>query len=263
MISLSYGQKEEIGFKYVRDMLDPVSPYGVKYLKAEGFYGRDSYKELEDELHNIDLLRRELEENAAIAADLRDALSELKDLSGTFAAGMTQDLTEVELFELFSYCRRMKELKRLAEALPSYSRLAGIILKPVDEALLILDPAENGHLGFYIEDCRTPELTAARQMKRELELQLRTASGAEREELLKDRQEAVRLEEEALQKIYADMSAGLRPYLPVLAENAAAAGRLDAGLAKAALARKYGCAMPLSILRLLMLWQSGEEALLR
>ena len=39
MIRLSFEQKEDIGFKYVRDLLEPVCPYGVKRLKTEGFYG--------------------------------------------------------------------------------------------------------------------------------------------------------------------------------------------------------------------------------
>ena len=30
MISLTYEQKEELGYKAVRDLLEPVSPYGKK-----------------------------------------------------------------------------------------------------------------------------------------------------------------------------------------------------------------------------------------
>ncbi|MBO4838823.1 MAG: hypothetical protein J5493_05570 [Lachnospiraceae bacterium] len=244
MIRLSYEQKEDIGLKYVRDMLDPASPYGVKFLKAEGFYGQARQQALEEELNNIALLWQDLETQEAAVADLQHALSELKDLSGTFANGMTQALTEVELFELSAYCRRMQELRRLAEALPSYPRLAGTQLEPVEDALRVLDPADSGLAGFYIEDARTPELAEARAAKRAAELQLRTAPEEGREALLKQRQEAARREEDALQVVYAQMSADLRPHLPLLQRNAAAAGRLDAGIAKSLLARRFGCVRP-------------------
>ena len=244
MIRLSYEQKEDIGLKYVRDMLDPASPYGVKYLKAEGFYGLARQQALEEELNNIALLRRDLEEAGDAAADLVHALSELKDLSGTFANGMTQALTEVELFELSAFCRRMRELKRLAEKLPSYPQLAGTRLEPVEDALRVLDPAGSSAGGFYIEDDRTPALARARGAKRAAELKMRAAAEEEREELLRQRQEAARQEEDALRAVYAAMSAALRPYLPVLQRDAAAAGRLDADIAKALLARRLGCTRP-------------------
>ena len=63
MISLTYEQKEELGYKAVRDLLEPVSPYGKKRLKEEGFYGPDQETELENELENVSLL------TAALAAD--------------------------------------------------------------------------------------------------------------------------------------------------------------------------------------------------
>ena len=244
MIRLTYEQTEDIGLKYVRDMLCPVSPYGVKHLKAEGFYGQDRLSELEAELNNISLLQKELEENGDAVEKLRHALSELKDLSGTFETGTSRTLSEVELFELSSYCLRMQELKSLAEALPAFPNLSGICFESLESARRILDPEGHDRPGFYIEDERTPALALARKKKRELELCLRTASAEEKDILLRKRQEAVRLEEDALKEIHVSMSGDLRPYLPMLSGNAAAAGRLDAGIAKAELAAKHGCVKP-------------------
>lgn len=244
MIRLSYTQKEDIGLKYVRDMLEPAGSYGRKYLNAEGFYGPGSLDALIAELQNVRLLVQELEDNEPALTDIRHSLSELKDLSGTFANGLTQTLTEVELFELYSYCHRMQELKRLAEALPSYQHLTGTHFEPVEDALMILNPEGGDSLGFYIEDTRTEALSQARKSKRELEIQLRAASDEERPDLLKKRQEAAHMEEDALKEIYASMSDDLRLVMPVLAANADAAGRLDAGIAKAVLARQYGGTLP-------------------
>lgn len=244
MIRLSYEQKEDIGFKYVWDMLEPASPYGVKYLKAEGFYGPDRQQDLNDELDNIALLCEALKTAGPAAADLQHALSELKDLSGTFANGMTQALTEVELFELSAFCRRMRELKTLAERLPGFLFLTGTRLEPVDDALRILDPAESGHAGFYIEDDRTPALREARADKRALERQIRTAPDEDRPALMEKRREAACREDDALKEIYLSLSCALRPYLPLLKRNAEAAGRLDADLAKAVLAERFHCRRP-------------------
>ena len=70
------------------------------------------------------------------------------------------------------------------------------------------------------------------------------APGAEREALLTRREAAAKDEERALAGIYAEMSEALRPCLPALRQNAAAAGRLDAAIAKALLARRFGAVRP-------------------
>ena len=71
MISLSYEQREEIGLKFVREQLDPVSPYGEKYLRNEGFYPEAERGLLLAEFTNITLLKEAWEkEKAAVDAEM-------------------------------------------------------------------------------------------------------------------------------------------------------------------------------------------------
>ena len=192
-MELSFDQKTDIGLKYVADLLEPVCPYGVKRLKSEGFYGPDRAETLERELDNVSLLLSALEADETAVLALRHELSGLKEVSGTLRNLADCALTEVELFELCAFCLRLSRVIPKAEALPGYEKLDGMAFRPVAGALAILDPAESGRLSFYVEDSRSPELSAARSEKRELERLLRTP-GADREELLRRRMEAARRE---------------------------------------------------------------------
>ena len=243
MIALSYEQAEDLGLKYVRDLLEPVCPYGVKRLRAEGFYSPGRREALERELDNVSLLKDELERDGGAVSDLRHGLSALKDLSGTLSAADERPLSEVELYELSALCLRLRALIPRAEALPGYERLDGIRFLPVDAPLAVLDPSGSGRLSFYVEDARTPALFSARERKREAERLLRAGDG-ERSSLLARRQDAVRAEEDALAEIYAEMSEALRPHLPALRADVEAAGRLDAAISKALLAHRFGCCRP-------------------
>lgn len=266
MISLTYEQKEELGYKAVRDLLEPVSPYGKKRLKEEGFYGPDQETELENELENVSLLTAALAADESALQQLRQDLSGLKELSGSLRRCENESLTEVELFELTAFCLRLESLIPKAQALPGYAVLDGVNFQPVDGVLKILDPSGSGRLSFYVEDSRSPKLKAAREEKRHLERLLRESSGGSagmkrcpvsenstagtlpsglaREEILLKRQKAAGAEEAALGEIYAGMSRDLRPYLAVLSADISAAGRLDACLAKALLARRFSCVRP-------------------
>ena len=51
-------------------------------------------------------------------------------------------------------------------------------------------------------------------------------------------------EEKALDEIYDELSTSLIPYMPLFVKNAETAGRLDASLAKALLAKRFGCIRP-------------------
>ena len=242
-MELSYEQKEDLGLKYVLDLLGPVCPYGAKRLRAEGFYTPERRDALERELDNVGLLLAALDSAQDRVLELRHELSCLKDLSGTLRGGGV--FSEIELFELTGFCLRLKALIPMAETLEGYENLEGVHFTPVDAPLAILDPPGSGRLSFYVEDARSPALYSARQEKRDLEKRLR-APGADRETLLARRLAAAKDEEQALSEIYAAMSSALRPHLPALRQNAEAAGRLDAAIAKALLAREFGCCRPVT-----------------
>lgn len=243
MINLSYEQREEIGLKFVREQLDPVSPYGEKYLRNEGFYPEAERGLLLAEFTNITLLKEAWEKEKAAVEAIRHAMSMLKDLSGSLKNAAGQTLNEVELFELTSFCLRLRALIPLAASLASYEDLIDIRLTDPENMLKVLDPKGEGSSGFYVEDERTPRLSAARQEKKQAERALREKTG-NRELLLAKRQAAAAEEDKALSEIYEQMTRDMRPYLHELAANMAAVGHLDADLAKALLACRFHCQKP-------------------
>ena len=244
-MELSFGQKEELGYKYVRELLEPVCPCGVRRLKEEGFYGPARREELERELDTVALLLEALSADGPALLNLRESLRGVKDLSGSLARCESEPRSEVELFELTAFCRRLEALREKTQALPVFLKLPELCPSSQAGALAVLDPSGSGRVSFYVEDARSEALLAAREAKRQAERSLRTTlSAPERNALLAGRQEAAKAEEAALLTIYRDMSEALRPQLPALRRDTAAVGRLDACLAKALSARRYGCVKP-------------------
>ena len=242
-MELTYELKEELGLLWVQDRMEPACPYGAKRLREEGWYAPERREELERELDNVSLLRFALEEDEDRVLALRHALSTLKDITRTLDRCESGTLTEVELFELTAFSLGVRALLPLAQALPCYEKLSGIRFAPVDGPLGVLDPAGSGRLSFYVEDGRSPALARARREKRELDVLLRRG-GVDREALMARRLSAAAAEEAALGDIYREMSAALRPHLPALRTAAAAAGRLDAVICKAILARSGHAVRP-------------------
>ncbi len=243
MINLSFEQKEDLGLKYVLDMLRPVSPYGVKRLRSEGFYGPDSLGALNRELDNVGMMLSELSSNKRAVLDVQHELSALKDISGTLRTGENSRLGEIDFFELTAFCLRIKALIPRFSELKCSLGLDGISFGSPDDALKILDPADTLRLSFYVESSRSEELLSARNEKLALEKRLHEEP-EKREEILAARLIASKNEERALDKIYEEMSDAIRPLIPAIRQNAEAAGRLDLVICKALLAEKYSCTRP-------------------
>ena len=265
MIGLTHEQRQDIGLRFILDLLDPSCPYGARLLKDQSFYTSAAKDELERELDNVEIMLSALENSPDRITSVRHALSTLKDISGTIkncSDGCV--LTEVELFELTAFLLRIKELIPLAESLAGYDYMEGTRFRAVDEPLAVLDPRGDGRLSFYIEDSRTPKLFRIRHQKRELERKHRLPRGgrdaamagrdgavadndgavADRDAAMAERLAITSDEERELSSIYFAMTEALRPMMPLIEHNAAAAGRLDAAICKALLARRFGAARP-------------------
>ena len=242
-IELTYEQKQDIGLKYVLDLLEPACPYGVKLLKSMRFYKSGEKAELERELDNVSIMLSALETEPDTVSSIRHILSALKDISGSIKNCATGTLTEIELFELTAFLLRIKELIPLAEMLDGYDEMEGARFERVEEPLSVLDPQSSGRLSFFVEDTRTPELSRLRRNKRELEEKLRSPY-ADKDGIMAERLAIASNEERELLSIYADMTDSLRPMLPILETNISAAGRLDFVIQKALLAHRYSSSRP-------------------
>ena len=238
MDSFSFEQKQDIGLSFVLDLLEPACPYGAKLLNKPRFYTPSEKAELENELDNVSIMLSALNNEPEKVAAVRHSLSTLKDVSGSIENCASGALDETELFELTAFLLRVRELIPLAESLPNYENMEGTRFECVKGPLSVLDPKNTGRLSFFVEDSRTPELMRLRRKKRELEEKLRLPE-ADKDAIIAERIVVTSGEERELLSIYKAMSDALRPLLPILDSNAAAAGRLDAAISKAHLARRF------------------------
>ena len=244
MITLTFAQKESIGFQYVLDALRTNSPYGEERVRELTPFAPSERAELLRQLSNVG---RVLEGESACQKTLDRLLRvfmTVKNIRNTVQKCRETALNEIELFEVKCYLLRCSEMLPLFREIRPVLQLDGIDLKDTDGALNLLDPEGNRVASFYLADGSSPVLRALRKEKRELEEQIRRATGEEREALQAARTLVAADEEHEEGRIRGELSAALRPYIPDMLHNMEMIGEIDLTVEKARLARRYGGVMP-------------------
>ena len=226
--------KQDSGYAWVMSKLETVSPFGHARVREPEWYGPGRENELSAELARVECAMAW--GNAHVDA-LIHCLSEFRDIRNSFQRVSNAPMDVVELFEVKHFLLR---LDRLAEQYQS-APLAEIELTAMDDMLSLLDPEGRRLPTFSVESSFDPALERIRDKKAQVEQQLREGQN---EALMARRKELV--QEEAI----AEREARLRLTTVLLREKMRffaamdALGRLDLVLAKAKLARKYGCVKP-------------------
>ena len=242
MIQLTFAQKENIGFQYVLDALQPCSPYGQALVRALKPYTREELPELKRQLENVNRVLTGEEACRKDLAQLQRGLMTLRMIRTTAQKCLDASLNEIELFEIKRFLLKTQELLPLWQQIQSVLRLEGIALADTVEALDLLDPQRNRVASFYIADSSSPALRALRRQKRELEEHLRLSPNDQA--MLTQRSLVAAQEEHEEMRIRGLLSDGLRPHIPAILGNMDAIADLDLTLEKARLARLYGGVMP-------------------
>ena len=184
MITLTFAQRENIGFQYVLDTLRPSSPYGSERVRELRPFLPEERPELERQLSNI---QRVLEGEAACQSALNQLLRvfmTVKHIRPTVEKCLETSLNEIELFEVKCFLLRCHEMLPLFQQVQSALQWEGIGLEDTVQALDLLDPERNRVASFFISDNSSPLLRSLRREKRELEEQIRRLpAGEEREEV--------------------------------------------------------------------------------
>lgn len=244
MNELSYEQRADIGFEYVRGLLTVFSPYGAKLVRHLRFFGADERGALERELDNVERVINTLDDFSEDYETLAHLFSQLKDIRHSIRRCERGVLSEVELFEIRQFLLQLSHIAPAFERINAAAGFAGISIAAVPEALqkLGMDGLESA--GFYIDDGASPALKEVRLEKRALEARIRAASGLERDALLRERALLAAREDEEETQVRALLSERLRPYAYELLENADAIGLFDFTVARARLARAHGAVKP-------------------
>lgn len=237
-MNLTAQLKASCGYDWVMTRLDPVTPYGRDLARDPRWYEPGDEAALEAELDRISGLLGLLAEDRDRADRITHLLSEFHDIRGCLDRPGGSPMDEVELFEVkhFLLC-----LERLAAVGPLP---CGLSVAPLTGPLDLLDPTSRRLAPFSVEPAFDPALYALRAEKRETEQALRRAEGAAREALLMRRQELVRQEDALELAVRRHLTAALLAQRADFHRAMDTVGRLDLVLAKARLARKYGCVRP-------------------
>lgn len=245
MITLTFAQRENIGFQYVLDTLRPSSPYGGERVRELRPFRPEERSELLRQLSNIGRVL-EGEEHCRKALDqLLRIFMTVKNIRPTVQKCLETSLNEIELFEVKCFLLRCNEMLPLFRELQPVLRLEGIALEDTVQALDLLDPERNRVASFFISDSGSQALRSLRKEKRALEEQIRRLPEGEEREALRARRVRVASEEELEEmRIRKELSAALRPYVPAMLRNMEMIGEIDLTVEKARLARRYGGVMP-------------------
>ena len=240
MNELTFAQKENIGFQFVLDSLQPCSPYGQQLLRQMKPMGSHQRQEIARQLSNVQriLLCRQ---TCKPLAQLLRVLMGMKMVRPAAIKCQSEPLNEIELFEIKRFLLQSQEIYSLYCQLQPILALEGICLQDTLPALDLLDPEKNRVASFYLPDAASPQLAALRQEKRQLELQLRQTP---QEALFARRAELAGQEALEEQRIHAQLSQQLQPYLPAMLANMDAIADLDLTAEKARIAALYGGTMP-------------------
>ena len=182
MITLTFAQRENIGFQYVLDTLRPSSPYGSERVRELRPFLPEERPELERQLSNI---QRVLEGEAACQSALNQLLRvfmTVKHIRPTVEKCLETSLNEIELFEVKCFLLRCHEMLPLFQQVQSALQWEGIGLEDTVQALDLLDPERNRVASFFISDNSSPLLRSLRREKRELGERGRGLGGGEERE---------------------------------------------------------------------------------
>ena len=233
-MEISAKLSEHSGYDWVIRRLETASPLGAALARQPRWYGPGQEDALRRELARVEQAKGW---PRARVDSLTHLLSQLRDIRGTFRRGDQAPMDVVELFEVKHFLLRLEELAQVYAAAP----LEGVELAPMGDMLALLDPSGRRLPAFHVENAFDPALERIRAEKTQVEQDLRQQKT---DALLERRAALARQEDEAERGARRRLTAALLREKERFLSNLDALGRLDLVLAKAALARKYGCVRP-------------------
>ena len=237
MFGLDVSQQEAIGLTYILNQLNPISQFGEEKKKKMAPFAPCEQEALMECFDNIENILFLLKENKEDVDELCFHLMSLKNIRGIVHKCEKQMLHQVELFEMKVFLLVYEKVEYAFRKLQEKGKLVGIHLKPLEEALDILDPEDKRIVSFVVE---SEKLNEIRKEKRRVEGLLQkevTASG--QSVLTTKRFQLVKEEGEEEARVQQELTEKLRPYLSALLDNMDNLGKLDLLMAKANLASSY------------------------
>lgn len=233
-------QLSAIGFRFVTESIELMTPYGESLARRPHFYTGDELPELLSEQRNVKKLMEAVASRVSEVNGLMRLLMPVKDIRRSMDELAARTLSEVELFEIKRF---LLQLELIAPALSSLGlKLEGINVAAMPRALDLIDPEGMRSPSFYVSDKLSPLLGEIRRERKTVDEQIKKAGLTD--ELSARRTLLAAREEEENARVRTELCIKLRDHRAELMRNADSIGRLDLALGKARLAESMGAVIP-------------------
>lgn len=174
--------RSETGLDHVMQSINVMTPFGKKRRKEIVPFMPGDEDRLNDEFRKLEELLALADEKPQTVELLVETFMDMKDVSFTIERSRNNALSVVELFEIKSLLLKMKRIIELLQ--DAGHRLSDeFILIDTIELLDVIDPRKDRMNTFYIYDDFSGKLADLRKRKRELEINVRKAQKAIKQQI--------------------------------------------------------------------------------
>ena len=176
--------RSETGLEYVMNKLDINTPFGKKVLKETKPFFPGQEEALREELDKVQQMTDFVRENEKLVSMLAETFMVMKDVSYTIERSASSALPVVELYEVKSLLLNMRSIEKILGGAETPVP-EEYMMEDTEPLLDILDPRKDRLNTFYIYDDFSEKLAELRKQRKGLELQIRRAQKARKEEIRK------------------------------------------------------------------------------
>ena len=237
-------QRQQIGYSFIIDNLELITPYGMKERKNIKPYTINQRNKLIEEINKLEEVIQLEKEKPQVINEVKYCFMKIKDIGTTVKRCLNGEiLDEVELFEIKTFVLLTQEL--IESIVELNTSIKEFKLESTLEVLNLLDPQKRRLNTFYIYEEYSKTLKSIRDKKRELEKNIYAAKDIEEIEKLKElRLEIVVQESEEEFKVRKKLSSFIQKHINYINYNIENISKIDMLLAKGALVKKYGGVKP-------------------
>lgn len=241
---LNKEQRDAVGFTYIMDLLDVITPYGREEKKKIKPYKKGERTILEREFYVTEVVSNKLKENSDIFNHLSRQFMKLKDIRNTLKKCQSGEcLDEVELFEIKVFSMISQDIKENLELLKM--KIDEFELFDLGEVVDLLDPDGRRIPTFHIYEEYSEKLKAIRDEKKRIEQTIyREKCNETISELKEERLGFVVREKEEEWIVREKISETVKKWADKVYINTEKIGKLDLLLCKIGVYVEYGGVKP-------------------
>lgn len=228
--TLDNEQKKEIGFVYILEKLEPLTPYGNEKKKNIKVFKEK--RELIEELNNTEKIINSIKKQGVFYNNIERLLAKFKDIRNTLKrCGNEEILDDIELYEIKYFCICLENLIKDLDGLNL--DIEKIKFNSLEKVILLLDPEGKKIPTFYIYDAYSGKLKELREKKRNIENMIFNEINLEKiDELKEERLQVVILEGEEELNIRSELTMEIGKFINQINGNIEALTELDFLIAK-------------------------------